>query len=265
MVIHSSPIPIPFPIRALPVAVYLVQLLFVQHFVIDQGHLKICLVLTIFLGGCISLLYLLYQKVATSPHFVMSWMPLLAMISLRYLHALSVGGDVFAKRYGPSSFFRVVIFTLSVPPVVFNDTFLLLVVIQTPDSGHKELKMCLSELFGTAGMSYRVLQLDLDKILAFLAQEIVYVYILSLATAVPRMIFEIPIKILLDDRVEILPLTDMPYLVRSPHDLWHGWSTSVGYQLRMGFYEPLGGSNKPIALLVSFLSTLGCVYMYGPL
>jgi hypothetical protein len=196
MVINSSPI----PILVLTVVFYLVQPPFVNNFVIN-------LVLTIFFCGCILLPYLLYQKVAPSPHFVMLWMPL-AMISLRYFHALCGRRKTIRSFQSPQSRRLHAV----CPGYSFQrHSCGWSLCADSTLRAQKELKICLAQLFAIVALLYLVLQLGLDKILPCF-------YVISLATAVPRMVFEIPIRFLLDDRVEIVPLTVMPYLVRPRRD-----------------------------------------------
>lgn len=118
MVINSSST----PILALTVAFYLVQPLLDQHFVINQGRPKICLVLTIVLSGCNLLPYRLYQKVAPSPHFLMLWTHCTGH-DLSSIFSCSVcRRRRLRKTIRAFQFPRIVIFTLSALVMAFNDT-----------------------------------------------------------------------------------------------------------------------------------------------
>jgi hypothetical protein len=239
---------------------WLAQPFFWHWLVIRRSRSRIFLACLLF-GTCILLLARSLHATGTAtprPEIIMLlWLPL-AMLSVRYLHALAVGGDEIAHHFGLTSFTRVAIFTLCVPTVKFKEA-----PVVGPNGNSRQraifdLRACLLEMVAVVGTSSVIIHFGLDSELPDWAQRLVYAYLLVFSAYVPKLLFEIPVRFLLGNRVMIVPLTTMPYLTSSPRDVWHRWSISAGYHYRKGFSDPLGGKeNRIVATVAPFF--VNCV------
>ena len=217
------------------------------------------------------------------------WMPLI-LLTLRFLHAWNVGGLAFCHHFGLVDtnsnylFSRIIWCTLSPCVILFQEKtnnnnnnnsqqpYSTSTINITP---HQLLQTCLVELILLVLLSVLLLETQLVTIMPGWAQRMVYLYFLSLATAVPRLVHELPVRYALHyasnksrpSHHHIIPLTMALYHTSSPRDLWRRWSMSPAYHLRKGFYEPLQQRyqcSTRTAMVVTFaINALLHIYLWG--
>jgi hypothetical protein len=256
--------PSPLLIVALTILFWMLQPLVVQNMVIHRPRSRIFLSMVLFttvtsyLGSQLHLS--LHDRSITNIKpifFLLLWYPP-AMQFLRYLHALSVGSTVFAHHFGLTDLKRVTMFMLSVPTVQFQnqnqakgtDDISNKKQQQQHDHGLDSLRLlredvhvALMDIVITFSLCWSILFLKLDILLPDCIQRVIRVYIMGFSTSILKLVLELPCRFLLlrtqVTRIRIIPIFNRPYLTLSPRNLWHRWSVTAGYHLRMGFYEPL--------------------------
>jgi hypothetical protein len=182
-----------------------------------------------------------------------------AMQFLRYMHLLSVGPTAFRHHFGLTSWKRTQLFMWSAPTIQFLPAKKEIVTESNLFVHHSasselswshwksEFRLALWDVVGMEVLCATVLLFDLGEILPLFLQSLIRVYIMGFSTAVLKLLLECPsyYYILRCTRQEdvateirIFPIYNRPHLTQSPRELWHRWSVTAGYHLRLAYYEP---------------------------
>lgn len=184
-----------------------------------------------------------------------------AMQCLRFLHLLSVGPSAFARHFGLNSWTRIRLFMWSAPTIQFlpdaaaakkkKDVPPGLYIHHSASSRlswshfQSECQSALLDILGMEVICAIVVLLELSDRLPMLVQAWIRVYIMGFSTGVLKLLVECSAYywVLLhtnekDDEIRIFPIYNRPHLTQSPRELWHRWSVTAGYHLRLAYYEP---------------------------
>eukprot|EP00977_Amphora_coffeiformis_P022652 scaffold11172_cov172-Amphora_coffeaeformis.AAC.5 len=200
--------------------------------------------------------------------FIVLWYTT-AMQFLRYLHLLSVGPTVFRGHFGLTSLRRTQLFMWSAPTIQFlpsnkkgDDAASLsvspLLTIHHSASSDlswshfkSEFRMALWDVVGMEVLCATVLLFHLGEKLPLVLQALIRVYIMGFSTAVLKILLECPsyyyilrcTAAKMDDTsstmIRAFPIYNRPHRTQSPRELWHRWSVTAGYHLRLAYYEPV--------------------------
>lgn len=195
--------------------------------------------------------------------FIVLWYTI-AMQFLRYLHLLSVGPMAFRRHFGLTSLKRTQLFMWSAPTIQFLPDAKKKDIAATDDDStlflhhsassnlswahlKAEFRTALWDVVGMEVICAAVLLFHWGETLPLFLQALIRVYIMGFSTSVLKLLLECPSYYYIlrqthatdAEMIRIFPIYNRPHFTQSPRELWHRWSVTAGYHLRLAYYEPV--------------------------